>query len=152
MRFYILGCGYRLQKKEPVFIVTGNAGITKDIKINIEIIKDNETVISTVYYNGKSYDIDNYNSIRYIIYMSYKDSFFFRLEMDNLHGKIKGEPMNEIVIEKKDGLLKALYRPLKESDTIGASTSLLSNAFFADVHPKDIEKQKFTTFYRIKNH
>jgi hypothetical protein len=106
---------------EPPFSVRGDMMITKDIKVNIEMIKDTSTAINTAYYNGKSYDIDNEKVIRYIIYISYKTSFFYHSQVDNLHRKVKGAPINEILITKKDGVISTLYRPLKESATSGGT-------------------------------
>jgi hypothetical protein len=114
---------------EPPFTVSGDAMITKDIKVNIEMIKDKVTTIKTVYNNGRRYDIKNQHVLRYIIYVSYKNLLFYRSEVDNLHGKAKGTPINEILITKKDESISALYRPLKESVTT------VKNLFYGLVPP-----------------
>lgn len=136
--------------KEPAFTVKGDKAITKEIKVNVEVIKENGTTLTTVFYNGESFKIDNQQALRYKIYVSYKDSFFYSTEADNLHGKIKGKTLNEIVIEKKDGSVTALYRPLEESGTVGARNLEPSDIFFDNINQATKEKEKFTGFYKIK--
>jgi hypothetical protein len=135
---------------EPAFTVKGDPAITKDVKVNVEMIKDDGTNIATVFYNGDSYEIDNEGALRYTIYVSYKNNFYYVSETDNLHGKIKGEPINEIIIAKKDDAIVALYRPMNESDTVGGTILEPANTFFADLPQEAIEKQKqkFTTLYK----
>lgn len=135
---------------EPAFTVKGDAAITKDVKVNVEMVKDDGTSIATAYYNGENHDIDNQGALRYKIYVSYKNSYFYVTEADNLHGKIKGEPINEIVIAKKDDAVIALYRPLKDSNAAGGTILQPANTFFEDVPQENIEKekQKFSTLYK----
>ena len=135
---------------EPAFTVKGDTAITKDVKVNVEMIKDDGTSIATAYYNGEQYDIDNQGTLRYKIYVSYKNSYFYVTEADNLHGKIKGEPINEIVVVRKDDAVMALYRPLKDSNTTGGTILEPGNTFFEDVTQENIEKekQKFSTLYK----
>lgn len=136
--------------REPAFTVKGDPSVIKDIKVNVEMISGKGKTISTVYYNGRTYESDNHDAFHYIIYVSYKNSFFGSVAADNLHGKIKGDPLNEIVITKKEGKLTALYRPLKESDTVGGTILKPSHLFFVDRPDKNIDKQKFTAFYKNK--
>ncbi|RUT72191.1 hypothetical protein D0817_00810 [Flavobacterium cupreum] len=137
-------------RREPAFTVKGDPAVTKDIKVNVEAIRDEGKTISTVYYNGRSYEFDNQNVLRYAIYVSYKDSFFYSTAFDNLHDRIKGSPLNEIVITKKEGIIHALYRPLKESDTVGGTPLQPSRLYFTNSPDKDTKKQKFTNFYKSK--
>jgi hypothetical protein len=135
---------------EPPFTVSGDAMITKDIKVNIEMIKDKVTTIKTVYNNGRRYDIKNQHVLRYIIYVSYKNLLFYRSEVDNLHGKAKGTPINEILITKKDESISALYRPLKESTIAGGTVLQPSKTFFMDSSPQALAKEKFVTLYQAR--
>ncbi|MFW0715009.1 hypothetical protein [Pedobacter sp. N23S346] len=140
------GCKY----KEPQFTVSGNAILTKDLKVNVEILKHDSTLIATTYYNGQSYEIENDGTLRYVIYISYKDSLFYKCEFDNLHGEMKGKPINEIIIIKKDGSIWSLYKPLEESSDIDYNALQPWSIFVEKIQHKDIEKEKFTTFYRSK--
>jgi hypothetical protein len=135
---------------EPAFIVKGDSAITKDIKINVEMIKDDGTTIATAYYNGESYNIDNEGTLYYSIYISYKNNLYYVSETDNLHGKIKGEPINEIIISKKDDAVLALYRPLMSSAAAGGVVLQPAASFFEDIPAEEaeIKKQKFTTLYK----
>lgn len=136
--------------KEPDFTVEGDKAITKDVKINVAVIKQDSTIMATAFYNGKRYDFDNQNALRYKIYVSYKDQFFYSIEADNLHGKIKGEPINEIVILKKKDVLTAIYRPLKESDSVGGKIMKPSHLFFANATQEEDEKRKYISLYKAK--
>ncbi|MCD0467208.1 hypothetical protein [Flavobacterium sp. ENC] len=136
--------------REPAFTIKGDPSLTKEIKVNVEVIRDKGKTISTVYCNGVSYEFDNQNVLRYVIYVSYKNSFFYSVAFDNLHGKIKGEPLNEIVITKKEGYISGLYRPLKESDTVGGTPLQPSSLFFSNTVHRDKQKEKFTGFYKNK--
>jgi hypothetical protein len=138
--------------KEPAFTVSGDAAVIKDIKVNVISLTDKDITMSTAYYNGKSYEIENQDAIRYVIYVSYKDLFFYKTEMDNLHGEIKGEPINEILISKKDGLVTALYRPLETSDSVGGTILQPSHVFFSNIAEQASEKRKFTALYQHKSH
>ena len=144
--FFIISC----ENKEPKFTVKGDPAITKDIKVNIEIIDDSSAAMATVFYDGAGFECDNQNALRYKIYVSYKNSFFYSTEMDNLHGKIKGKSIYEIVISKSKNEVTALYRPLKESDTVGGIVLQPLNIFFKDVSQEILEKRKFTEFYITK--
>jgi hypothetical protein len=97
-----------------------------------------------------NYEFDNQDVLRYVIDVSYKNSLFYSAAFDNLHGKIKGEPLNDIVITKKEGHISALYRPLKESDTVGGIPLQPSRLFFTHTVHKDAEKEKFFVFYKSK--
>lgn len=130
-------------KKEPEFTVKGPPSVTKDIKVNIEMMKDHGTTIATAYYKGKSYEIDNEDVLRYKIYLSYQDKYFNSIEMDNLHYKLKGTPINEIIIVKKDNRVMATYRGNKEINSAGI-VLLPENIFFG----QEAEKQKFSAFYK----
>lgn len=143
--FLLLFMTVNCSNPEPAFKVKGNPAITKDIIVNIETMQQDGNRINTAYYNGKSYDIDNQNALRYSIYVSYKNSFFYSLEMDNLHYKIKGEPINEIIIEKKDGAIMASYKPFKESDKSTVTALKPADVFFTSQNK--VEKEKFTTYY-----
>ena len=144
--FVLTECTY----EEPDFTVKGDKSITKDIKVNVTIIKEKNTIMTTAFYNGKSYDIDNHDALRYQIYVSYKNQFFYKIEADNLHEKVKGEPLNEIVIAKKGDSLTALYRPLKESDSLNGKTMQASSIFFSTANQEKAEKPKFTSLYKTK--
>lgn len=135
---------------EPAFTVKGDSAITKDIKVNVEMIKEDGKTIATAYYNGESYNIDNEGTLYYSIYISYKNNLYYVSEADNLHGKIKGEPINEIVISKKDDAILALYRPLMNSVAAGGVVLEPATSFFEDVPAEEAEitKQKFTTLYK----
>jgi len=134
--------------KEPAFSVKGDPAVTKDIIVNVEMLLNNENRITTAYYHGKSYDIDNRDVLRYKIYVSYKNSSFYSVEMDNLHHKIKGIPINEITIEKKNNEITASYKPLKESENVTATALQPDSLFFGNSVGKSVDKQKFTTFYK----
>lgn len=136
--------------KEPSFVVTGDEAITKNIKVNVEMIKDNGTVIATTFYKGKSYEVDNQGVLRYSIYVSYKDHFFYRIEMDNLHDRIKGEPVNEIIISEKNGSITIQYKSLMQQDSAESYALLPSDIFFKNLNELSLIKQKFTAFYTEK--
>jgi len=142
----LVSCTY----KEPPFIVTGDEDITKNIKVNIEMIKDSGTVIATAFYKGKSYQVDNQGVLRYTIYVSYKDHYFCRIEMDNLHDRIKGKPVNEIIISKKAGSITVQYNSLAEHCTIEGNVLLPSDIFFKNLEGQALIKQKFIAFYTNK--
>lgn len=135
---------------EPAFTVKGDSAITKDIKVNVEMMKEDGTTIATAYYNGESFTIDNEGVLYYYIYISYKNTFYYVSETDNLHGKIKGEPINEIVISRKDDAILALYRPLMSSAAAGGVVLQPAASFFKDIPAEEAEmkKQKFTTLYK----
>ena len=135
---------------EPPFIIKGDATITKDIKVNIEMLKDASTTINTAYYNGKSYDIENQQVMRYIIYVSYKNHLFYHSEVDNLHGEVKGKPINEILITKKGDSISLLYRPLKESTMSGGTVLQPSKVFFMEPSRQALGKQKFMNLYKSR--
>ena len=137
-------------RKEPAFTVKGDESITKDIKVNVEVITENGTTLATAFYNGKSYDIENQNALRYKIYVSYKNRFFYSIEADNLHGKVKGEPINEIVIATKQDSVTVLYKPLKESTNTDGKIMKPANVFFANTNQENTEKPKFTSLYKNK--
>jgi len=136
--------------KEPDFTIKGDEAITKDLKVNVAIMKDKELAMATVFYNGESYKVNNEGTLRYTIYVSYKDSLFYKVETDNLHGKIKGEPINEIRIERKNDSITVLYRPLMESKTTGGIPLKPLDVLYENVKEKAIEKPKFTTLYKTK--
>ncbi|PXY43311.1 hypothetical protein [Flavobacterium hydrophilum] len=131
-------------KKEPEFTVKGPPSITKDIKVNIEMIKDHRITIVTAYYKGKSYEIDNQDVLRYKIYLSYQDKYFNSIETDNLHYKLKGKPINEITIVKKGNTVIATYIGNKEISNGAGIVLIPENIFFGQA----VEKQKFITFYK----
>lgn len=134
-------------EKEPNFTVKGNSSITKDIKINIEMFKDTSKTITTAYYDGQSYDIDNAGVLRYKIYVSYQNKYFCTIEMDNLHHKLKGKPVNEIVFLSKNDVVTALYIG-NIGNTKSTGTNLLpADIFFKDKTEQTAEKQKFIAFY-----
>lgn len=135
-------------KKEPDFTVQGATSVTKDIKVNIAMIKDHETTIATVYYKGKSYAVDNEGVLRYSIYLSYQDRYFNTIEMDNLHYKLKGKPINEITIMKKGSTIMAAYRGNQEIKKVADIALLPADIFFAKADKQAVEKQKFITFYK----
>jgi len=130
---------------EPVFTVEGDPAITKDIIVNVETMHQDGNRIYTAHYNGKSYEINNENALRYHIYVSYQNQYFCSFEMDNLHHKIKGHPINKITIEKKEGVIMASYKPFKENNK-NTETALKSENVFFTAQNK-AEKQKFTTYY-----
>ncbi len=134
-------------EKEPDFIIKGNPIVTKDIKVNIEMFKENGKRISTAYYDGKSYAIDNSNVMRYKIYVSYQNKYFGNIEMDNLHQKLKGKAVNEIVLVKKNDVITAFYLGISEKEINTGIELLPSDNFFADERTQTVEKQKFTAFY-----
>ena len=79
--FFILFLTVSCTYKEPPFSLMGDQAITKDIKVNIEMVKDNgSTVMATAFYNGKSYNINNQGVLHYIIYVSYKNQYFIKLK------------------------------------------------------------------------
>ncbi|TKC06646.1 hypothetical protein FA048_15690 [Pedobacter polaris] len=139
------------KNNEPAFVVMGDKMVTKDVKVNIGMLKDDGTTMTTMYYNGKSYQIKNHGTLRYAIYVSYKDSLFYRCEMDNLHGELKGESINEIIVKKsEDGAILASYRGLKESsDTAGIALRPWNN-FVAELLLPSVEKVNFTAFYETR--
>lgn len=134
-------------QKEPNFTVKGSSSVTKDIKVNIEMFKDNGTTITSAYYNGKSYNIDIADVLRYKIYVSYQNKYFCSIEMDNLHHKLKGKPVNEIVFVKKSNLVTALYIGNEGNGKSKGTVLLPADIFFANVHGQTAEKQKFIAFY-----
>lgn len=134
-------------EKEPNFTVKGNPSVTKDIKINIEMFKDSGTTIATAYYNGKSYTINNADVLRYKIYVSYQNKYFCHIEMDNLHHKLKGKPVNEIVFIKKNNVITAFYIGNIGNRKSTEITLLPADIFFENKTMQIEEKQKFTTFY-----
>ena len=136
------------QSNEPAFIVKGDKILTKDIKVNVEVLKQDSTIMATTFYNGKSYKIQNQGTLRYAIYVSYKDSLFYKWEFDNLHGEMKGKPINEIIVTKKGNAILALYRPLKESSSTTGTILLPWNIFAVEV--PHIKMEKFTAFYGSK--
>jgi len=148
---FILVLTISCKNTEPAFIVRGDKMVTKDVKVNIVMLKDKSTTIATTYYNGKSYEIKNQGTLRYLIYVSYQDSLFYKFEMDNLHGEVKGEPLNEIIIRRKeDGAIWVAYRALKENyDAVGTAlepwNKLVSEQLYIAV-----AKEKFTAFYKAK--
>lgn len=131
---------------EPRFTVKGDPAITKDIIVNVETMHQDGNRINTAYYNGKSYDIDNQDALRYTIYVSYQNLYFYSFEMDNLHHKIKGEPINEITIQKKGGTIMASYKPFQGNDK-NTENALKPTDLFFTTQNKAI-KQKFITYYK----
>jgi len=148
--FLLLFLSIKCTVKEPDFTVKGDETIIKDVQINVEVIKQNELIMTTAFYKGKSYKIDNEKALRYKIYVSYKNHVFYRFKTDNLHGKIKGESINQIIIGKKQDSVAVLYRPLNESDTDGGKTLQPLDVLFSNIKEKAIEKSKFTTLYKNK--
>ena len=143
--FLLLFLTVNCSNNEPAFTIKGNPAITKDIIVNVETMYQDGNRINTAYYNGKSYNIDNQNALRYSIYVSYQNRYFYSFEMDNLHYKIKGEPINEITVEEKDGAIMASYKPFKESDKSTATALKPADLFFTSQNKA--EKEKFTTYY-----
>ena len=131
---------------EPAFLVMGDQLLTKDIKVNVEMLRHDSTAIATTFFEGKTYKIQNQKVLRYVIYVSYRDSLFYKIEFDNLHSEMKGEPANEIVIEKKDASICVGYKPLKAS-TGSIKTLLPWHIFVTEVPNAAIDKDKFTVFY-----
>lgn len=118
--------------------------------VNVEVFKQDSTIIATTFYKGKSYKINNQGTLRYAIYMSYKDSLFYKWEFDNLHGEMKGKPINEIIINKKGDAILALYRPLQESSSVSSTILLPWNIFAVRGPDTAIEKEKFTAFFEAR--
>ncbi len=148
--FLLLFLSVKCTKKEPDFNVRGDDTIIKDIQVNVEVMKQNELLMATAFYKGKSYKINNEKALRYKIYVSYKNRVFYRFETDNLHEKIKGESINQIIIGKKQDSVTVLYRPLNESDTDGGKTLQPLDVLCSNVKERAIEKSKFTTLYKNK--
>lgn len=138
------------KNNEPAFVIRGDKMLTKDLKVNVEALKHDSSIITTTFYKGKRYEIPNQGTLRYAIYVSYKDSLFYKCEFDNLHGEMKGEPINEITIEKKDEAIVGSYRPLKESAANNGNILRPWNIFITDVTHAVNEKEKFTAFYDAK--
>ncbi len=134
--------------EEPAFVVKGDNLLKKDVKVNVELLKDDGTTMATAFFKGKSYEIPNQRTLRYVIYVSYKDSLFYKFEFDNLHSKIKGEPINEITIAKKDAAVMVWYKPLKQSSPTNGIILKPWNLFVGDVSHTSNEKDKFTAFYK----
>lgn len=144
--FLLLFLTVNCSNTEPRFTVKGDPAITKDLIVNVETMYQNGNRINTVYYNGKSYDIDNQDALRYRIYMCYQNRYFYSFEMDNLHHKIKGEPLNEITIQKKEATIVASYKPFKGDDNSKENALEPAELFFT-AQNKAI-KQKFISFYK----
>lgn len=132
---------------EPPFTLIGEQELIKDVKINIEMVNGEDITMATAFYQGKHYEIDNQKALYYRIYISYRDVLFYRLETDNLHGKMSGKPANELIFVKQGAVLKVQYRPIK-GGSVGASFILQpSHLFFAGIVRPDKEKVKFTAYY-----
>lgn len=134
--------------KEPSFMIKGDKWITKDLKVNVELLKQDSAMMATTYYNGKSYEIKNQSTLRYVIYVSFKDSLFYQYEMDNLHGEVKGEPINEITVKKKDSKILVLYKSIKGRTDYDDMALQPWNIFIEKAQHTDTEKEKFTAFYK----
>ncbi|MEJ2882271.1 hypothetical protein [Pedobacter sp. GR22-6] len=135
---------------EPAFTVKGDKMLLKDTKINVAMLKHDSSTIATAYYKGKMYDVNNQSSLRYVIYVSYKDSLFYKIEFDNLHHEMKAEALNELIVGKKGNAVVVWYKPLKES-TIPVGHILLPwNIFVDEIADNAIAKDKFTVFYGSK--
>ena len=133
--------------QETDFLVKGDSALLKDVKVNIEMIRDKQTKIATVFYNGSSYAVANDDVLRYKIYMSYQDKYFNTIEMDNLHDKIKGKPLNEITVVKKDNKIMVSYKGIEESSGSESKELLVDEVFFASNDVQE-QKQKFIDFYK----
>lgn len=144
--FLLLFLTVNCSNTEPPFSIKGDPAVTKDIIVNVETMHQDGNRINTAYYNGKSYDIDNQDALRYSIYVSYQNHYFYSFEMDNLHHKIKGEPTNEITIQKKEGIIMASYKPFKGNSTSAGNALKPADHFFTAQNKA--EKQKFTTYYK----
>ncbi|MBE9600745.1 hypothetical protein [Pedobacter sp. MC2016-24] len=134
--------------EEPAFVVKGDSVLKKDVKVNVELLKDDGTTMATTFFKGKRYEIPNQRTLRYAIYVSYKDSLFYKFEFDNLHGGIKGEPINEITIAEADAALMVWYKPLKQSSPTSGQILLPWNVLVDEVGYTSTEKDKFTVFYK----
>lgn len=144
--FLLLFLTVNCSNTEPPFSIKGDPAITKDIIVNVETMHQDGNRINTAYYNGNSYDIDNQDVLRYSIYVSYQNHYFYSFEMDNLHHKIKGESINEITIQKKEGIIMASYKPFKGNDTSTENALKPADLFFTTQNKA--VKQKFTTYYK----
>ncbi len=133
--------------KEPNFTIKGDAALIKNIKVNVEMMRDGGTKLATAYYNGNSYTFDNTNVLRYKIYVSYQDKYFNTIEMDNLHSKIKGKSINEITIRKKGSKITVSYKGIEESSG-SADKELIADKVFFEAEDIKKEKEKFTGFYK----
>jgi len=135
---------------EPAFRVKGDKMLLKDIKINVATLNPDSSTIATACYKGKMYDINNKSALRYVIYVSYKDSLFYKIEFDNLHHEMKAEALNEIIVGKTGNAVVVWYKPLKESTISGGHSLLPWNIFVDEVADNTIAKDKFTVFYRTR--
>ncbi|EDM37927.1 hypothetical protein PBAL39_15919 [Pedobacter sp. BAL39] len=134
--------------EEPAFVVKGDSVLKKDVKVNVELLKDDGTTMATTFFKGKSYKIPNQRTLRYAIYVSYKDSLFYKFEFDNLHGDIKGDPINEVTIAKEGAALKVWYKPLKQSSPASGMILLPRHMLVDGVGQASTDKDKFTGFYK----
>lgn len=134
--------------EEPAFVLRGDSVLKKDVKVNVELLKDDGATMATTFFKGQSYEVPNQRTLRYAIYVSYRDSLFYKFEFDNLHGEIAGEPLNELTIAKKDAALMVWYKPLKQDSRPDGIILLTWKMFVDEVNHKTTEKDKFTSFYK----
>ncbi|WP_316797270.1 hypothetical protein [Pedobacter agri] len=135
---------------EPAFNIKGDRELLKDVKINVEMLKDDTSTIETTFFKGKIINIDNQNTLRYALYVSYKDSVFYKLSFDNLHHEVKGEPINEIIVNKQGEALMVWYKPLEKGSIPAGNILMPWSIFIAGLADKAIAKDKFINFYRTR--
>ncbi|TCD00528.1 hypothetical protein [Pedobacter psychroterrae] len=142
-----IGC----KNNEPAFVVKGHKMVIKDVKVNVELLKQDSIAIATVYYDGKPYEILNQGTLRYMIYVSYRNQLFHKFEVDNLHGKVKGQPVNEIIFKRNDdGAILVAYRAFTENVDTAATALRPWNKFAAGHDTTTFNKEKFIAFYETK--
>ena len=137
---------------EPKIRVFGEGDILSKTKINVTLYHENNGLTTqTLFYNGKLYNIDNQNILRYTFYISYNDSLATTFGFDNLHDKIQGKSLNDIYILKEENALYVKYIALQESKNNGYQEVLIPIEKYYSKDQKNHNreyKSLFTDFYQ----
>jgi len=98
---------------EPDFKVIGDTSILQDVKINLEIIRqeeypNNESAIVTLYNKGKSYRPEIENAYKYKVYFSYKNSSVTVLKFENVM-QWANDYINHLYVFKENEVIYIQY-------------------------------------------
>lgn len=70
---------------EPPFVIIGDKGLLGKIQVNVYMFRyQDDSSLKTVFFDGRSYKVDNQNVDRFEIYVNYDAKLFYHYGYDNV--------------------------------------------------------------------
>ncbi|WP_423383677.1 hypothetical protein [Burkholderia sp. LMG 32019] len=84
---------------EPPFVIIGDKDVLRKIQVNVYMFRYQEnSSLKTVFWNGKSYKINNQNVDRFEIYINYDKNLFYHYGYDNVPRMVNDESLSRNIL------------------------------------------------------